>query len=270
MWLWVEDPRSAIELKSGEVALVRGGPDHFVAHKPAAACLPPAQFKAHHSDDEFDSNNGASVFLCGAYALSGDIGRGLLEALPPVLCLSAGTEERLQSVIGLLSSELVGSDLGQQTVLDRLLDILLVLAIRTCFQQDGEHAPKWFQASADPRLGRALAEMHADAAHAWTVPELASISGLSRAGFARAFQLVLGQAPMQYLTDWRMTIARDLLRAGELSLAEIGSRTGYTSPYAFGAAFRRHHGTSPGQWRHADKTARLIQMDEDRIHATSG
>ena len=54
---------------------------------------------------------------------------------------------------------------------------------------------------------------------------------------------------MQYLTEWRMTFARDHLRSGELSLAQIATRTGYTSPYAFGAAFRRHHGQPPGRWR---------------------
>jgi transcriptional regulator GlxA family with amidase domain len=137
---------------------------------------------------------------------------------------------------------------GQQTVLDRLLDILVVLAIRAWFQRSA-HAPRWYQASADPRLGPALSAMHTDAAHAWTVPELAALSRISRAAFARIFQLALGQAPMQYLTEWRMTLARDHLRTGELTLAEIGARTGYASPYAFAAAFRRHHGVPPGQWR---------------------
>jgi AraC-like DNA-binding protein len=97
--------------------------------------------------------------------------------------------------------------------------------------------------------------MHTDAAHAWTVPELAALSGLSRAAFARIFQLALGQAPMQYLTEWRMTLARDHLRAGELTLTQIGARTGYASPYAFAAAFRRHHGVPPGQWRQKQTTS---------------
>jgi AraC-like DNA-binding protein len=201
MWLWHDDPRSATELTPGQAALVRGGRDHFIAHRPNARCLSPEQFQARHADDEGDLEPATSVFLCGAYVLSGDVGRGLLEALPPVLTLSAAADGSLQSVISLLSSELAGSELGQQTVLDRLLDILLVLAIRASFQQ-GEHAPRWYQASVDSRLAPALNVMHGDAAHAWTVPELAAISGLSRAAFARAFQLALGQAPMQYLTEW--------------------------------------------------------------------
>ena len=88
--------------------------------------------------------------------------------------------------------------------------------------------------------------IHYDATRAWTVPELAAISGLSRAAFARRFQHALGQAPMQYLTNWRMTLARDYLRTGQPTLARIAERTGYGSPYAFAAAFRRHHGRPPG------------------------
>jgi AraC-like DNA-binding protein len=132
-------------------------------------------------------------------------------------------------------------------VLDRLRDVLLVLALRSCFQRSA-NAPRWYRASADPRLSPALSAMHEDAARSWTVPELAAVSGLSRAAFARSFQQALGQAPMQYRTDWRMTLARDHLRAGELTLAQIAARTGYASPYAFAAAFRRHHGQPPGQW----------------------
>lgn len=116
-------------------------------------------------------------------------------------------------------------------------------------------APRWYQASADVRLGPALRAVHADAAHAWTVAELAGVSGLSRAAFARSFQQSLGQAPMQYIADWRMTLARDLLRAGELTLTQIADRTRYASPYAFAAAFRRHHGQPPGRWQTHERAA---------------
>jgi AraC-like DNA-binding protein len=268
MWLWLDDQRSPAELVPGDVALVRGGPDHFIAHNPHAACLPHEQFQARHGDDGRTSTDGANVFLCGAYVLSGDIGRGLLEAIPPVLTLSAAADDPLHDVIGLLSSELATPAPGQQTVLDRLLDVLLVLAMRACFQRS-EHAPRWYRASADPRLGPALSALHADPARAWTVPELAAFSGLSRAAFARIFQLALGQAPMQYLTDWRMTLARDHLRSGELTLVQIAARTGYASPYAFAAAFRRHHGTPPGRWRRREMPAAFSERaPEDRTHAT--
>jgi AraC-like DNA-binding protein len=154
----------------------------------------------------------------------------------------------MHDAVGLLSRELATPAPGQQTILDRLLDIILVHALRASFRQSPQ-APRWYQASTDLRLDPALRAIHTDAAHPWTVPELATLSGLSRAAFARVFQQALGQAPMQYLTEWRMTLARDHLRSGDLSLTQIASCTGYSSPYAFAAAFRRHHGQPPGRWR---------------------
>ncbi|MHB8691545.1 MAG: AraC family transcriptional regulator [Solirubrobacteraceae bacterium] len=264
-WLWLDDPRSAVELAPGDVALVRGGPDHHVAHSPAAACVAPEHFRTRHAGDEHSDDERAAVFLCGAYRFSGDVGRGLLEALPPLLHLPPVDDDPLHDVIGLLSRELATPEPGQQTVLDRLLDVVLVHAIRSSFRQSAS-APRWYRASADPRLAAALRAIHADAAHPWTVPELASLSGLSRAAFARAFQHALGQPPMQYLAEWRMTLARDHLRSGELTLTQIADRTGYTSPYAFAAAFRRHHGQPPGRWRRDEELSQQRDQRQEPRH----
>ncbi len=263
-WLWLDDPDSPLELGPGDVALVRGGPDHHIAHEPGAPCLEPDEFRAHQSHDDGPEDQRATVFLCGAYRFSGDIGQGLLDAFPPTLPLFAAVGDPLHDVIALVSRELAASAPGQQTVLDRLLDVLLVLAMRTSFRQSAT-APLWFRASTDPRLSAALQAIHANAARAWTVRELAAISGQSRAAFARRFQQALGQAPMQYLTDWRMTLARDHLRAGESTLTQIAELTGYGSPYAFAAAFRRHHGQAPGSWRQ-QQLARSNPEPADGVH----
>lgn len=254
-WLWLDDPTSAVELVPGEITLVRGGSAHHIAHEPGADCLEPDDFRSQHSQSA-PTDPAATVFLCGAYQFSGDVGSGLLDALPPVLTLSSAIDEPLRDVIALLSRELATVEPGQQTVLNRLLDVLLVLALRSDFRQS-EMAPRWYRASMDPRLRAALQAIHEDTAHPWTVSELAAISGLSRAAFARAFRDTLGQAPMQYLTDWRMTLARDHLRTSELGLASIATAIGYSSPYAFAAAFRRHHGIPPGAWRQQQSTEPL-------------
>jgi AraC-like DNA-binding protein len=252
-YLWLNTPGSVVELSPGTVALVRGGPDHYIGHEPGADCLEPEEFRARHAHADPGDNPRATVFLCGAYQFSGDVGRGLLDALPPVMTLSA-IDDPLRDVITLLSRELVRTEPAQQIVLDRLLDLLLVLAIRSDFHHSAT-APRWYRASADPRLSAALQAMHENAARPWTVPELAAVSGLSRAAFARAFHQALGQAPMQYLTEWRMTLARDHLRASDLSLAQIADATGYGSPFAFAAAFRRHHADPPGAWRRRERAA---------------
>jgi AraC-like DNA-binding protein len=258
-WLWLDDPGGAVELVPGEVTLVRGGTDHFIGHEPGADCLEPEDFRARHAQDGSAGAPGATVFLCGAYRFSGDIGSGLLEALPQTLTLSAAVGDPLRDVIALLSHELAAPEPGQPTVLDRLLDILLVLAIRSDFRRSPT-APRWYRASADPRLSAALQAMHENP---WSVPELAAISGLSRAAFARTFRDALGRTPMQYLTDWRMALARDHLRTGELGLTSIARAVGYSSPYAFAAAFTRHHGQPPGTWRQSESLRTQPRVGND-------
>jgi AraC-like DNA-binding protein len=247
-WLWRGDARDPVGLAPGDVSVVRGGSDHFVAYEPGAECLLPEDFRARHAEDTYTSDPGSTVFLCGAYRFSGDVGQGLIEALPPVLTLSAALDDPIYGVIALISRELSAPGPGQQTVLDRLLDVLLVLTLRVGYAES-ETAPRWYRASNELRLGPALRAIHTKAEQPWTVTELARLSGMSRASFARVFQHGLGQAPMQYLTDWRMTIARDLLLTSDATLADIAERTGYASAYAFATAFRRHHDTPPGQWR---------------------
>jgi AraC-like DNA-binding protein len=265
-WLWLDDPsQGPMQLSPGDVTLVRGGPDHYIGHEPGADCLEPEEFRARHGADHFSDDPQATVFLCGAYRLSGDIGSGLLNALPQVMPLSPPIGDPLRDVTSLLSRELTSSEPGQNTVLDRLLDILLVLAIRASFRQGGA-TPRWYRAAADPRLKAALQVMHKDPGRPWSVPELARISGLSRAAFARAFGDALGQTPMQYLTDWRMALARDHLRNSEMDLAEIANLTGYGSPYAFAAAFRRHHLCPPGAWRQQQSAGGSRPDAGDDVH----
>lgn len=250
-WLWLADPsRKPVPLSPGDVTLIRGGPDHFIGHEPGAACQEPEDFRLHHATDATPAEQGAAVFLCGAYRFSGDVGAGLLKALPQVMTFSPATGDPLHDVVGVLSYELTHSEPGQNTVLDRLLDVLLVMAIRTSFKQSAT-SPAWYRASSNLRLKPALEAIQADARHAWSVSELARLSGVSRAAFARIFSEALGQTPMQYLTDWRMTLARDHLLNSDMGLAEIADLTGYASPYAFAAAFKRHQSVAPGAWRTA-------------------
>ena len=241
-WLWTGHGGDPLELAPGDLALVRGGPDHFIAHEPGARCVLPGEFRSLPADDAALSAPGGAVFLCGAYRFAGDIGRGLVAALPPVLSLPASVDDPIHRVVTLLSREMLLAEPGKQTVLDRLLDVLVVLGLRAGLTRS-ETAPPWFRAAADPRLAPALEAVHASAAKPWTVDDLARLCNMSRATFARVFQQALGQAPMQYLTDWRMTLARDLLLAQEATMDEIAAQTGYSSVYAFATAFRRHHGS---------------------------
>lgn len=250
--LWLENPAESIELVPGDLVLVRGGPDHHIASgADPALCVEHEEFWRRQAADQTSPDGDATVFMCGAYRFAGDVGSGLIEALPSLLMLRPAADDALHDAIAMLSRELTTPAPGQQTVLDRLLDVLLVLAIRAAYAQTPS-APRWYQASADGRLNRALHAMHSDPGHPWTVAELAALSSMSRPSFARNFDRALGQSPMQYLTQWRLTLARDYLRAGELTIPQIARQTGYSSPNAFAAAFKRHLGHAPGQWKHSE------------------
>src|SRR6266403_1437222 len=207
LWLWLGDRAEAVRLLPGDLALVVGGRDHHIAHEPDLdLCMSHEQFWARDADDAADPD--AAIFLCGAYRLAGDVGRGLIQALPPMLVIRPAPHDQVHDVVSLISRELSDPTPGQQTVLDRLLDVLLVMGMRASFAQSAT-APRWYHAASDPRLGRALQAIHDEPARAWTVPELAHLSAMSRPSFARNFERALGQSPMQYLTDWRLTLARE-------------------------------------------------------------
>lgn len=246
-WIWFDEPDRAVTLITGDIVLVRSETPHRLAYAPGASCLELGAFEVSHRDDGRIPGKDETVFVCGAYQLSGDVGADLLDSLPALVRVPATPETA--HITALISGELAHTLPGQHAVLDWYLSVLLVYAIRHSFSDAGA-SPRWYEASIDPHVSASLRAMHTDVAHAWSVSELAAISGLSRSAYARRFQRTLGQAPLQYLTDWRMTIARDTLRNGDQSILEIAQRVGYSSPYAFAAAFRRHHGVPPGRWRH--------------------
>ena len=148
----------------------------------------------------------------------------------------------------MLEAEIDVTDPGQDTVLDRLLDLLLIATLRVWFAKT-ESAPRWFSAYGDPVVGKALRAVHNDLAHPWTLTELARLVGVSRATLAKRFHDLVGVPPMAYLTDWRMRRAADLLRGHDLTLGAIAERVGYASPYALSNAFRRERGMSPREYR---------------------
>ena len=272
--LCLDDPADAVELRPGEISLVRGGSAHHIAHEPGACCLEPDEFRAQYRRVADDADRGATVVLCGAYRFSGDVASGLAgrpSARADALVRGRRTAPR---------SHRAGVPRAHQRGA-RPADRARPPARRAARPGPPQRLPPQRDRTPlvpgvrRPTPARCAAGHARDAGHSWTVPELAAISGLSRAAFARVFRDALGQAPLQYLTEWRMTLARDHLRAGELSLANIAATVGYGSPYAFAAAFRRHHGIAPGAWRQQQSTAPLtLSGAEDpaagRVTCSSG
>jgi AraC-like DNA-binding protein len=186
---------------------------------------------------------GPTTMLTGAYTLTGEVGSRLLRALPPVVVLRRADWD--SPLVDLLATEVEREAPGQEAVLDRLLDLLLITALRAWFARPEAAPPAWYAASADPVVGRAVALLHHNPAHPWTVAELATATGVSRATLARRFTDLVGEPPMAFLTGWRLALATDLLRDPDTTLRAVARQVGYGSPFALSTAYKRAHGVSP-------------------------
>ena len=196
--------------------------------------------------------DGHVVMLCGGYLLDCSRLHPLMNDLPDVLFVPSrrGSPLHLRGAIDLLAAEIERPRPGADAVLPALLDALLVFMFRFWFDEQRSHdATGWAAAFRDPVVMPALAAMHGDPSRGWTVAELASVTGLSRAAFARRFAAVTGSPPLAYLTWWRMTTAARLLRASAAPLGAVASQVGYASEYSFAAAFKREYGIAPGRYR---------------------
>jgi AraC-like DNA-binding protein len=255
--LWAEvDGLAPHRFLQGDLLLVRSDAPYRFVHTPRAPVRPLADLVAAGDGSRVHVVGDAgpeTVLLCGAYTFEGFVCDGLLAALPPLVPLpaAAASPGPLRSAVTLLADELGHEAPGQQTVLDRLLDLVLVYALRSWFSRPDSRAPGWFRALDDPAIGPAIRAIHAQPAHAWTVAELSSRAGLSRAAFARRFSGATGTSPLAYLTGWRMTLAREALLRPGVTLAEVAQEVGYAGEFAFAAAFKREVGEAPGRWRAA-------------------
>jgi AraC-like DNA-binding protein len=196
-----------------------------------------------------DGLPGATVMLRGAYELHGVVGQRLLEMLPPLAIVPAGP--RTRAALDLLASETSRDEPGQDAVLARLLDLVLVLALRAWSTNS---KISWYRALADPVVGDALGLMHEAPAHRWTVGDLAAKVGMSRAAFAAHFSDLVGEPPLTYLTGWRMAVAADQLRTTDATIATVARTVGYQDAFAFSVAFKRRHGVTPSAWRRSNPT----------------
>ncbi|MBW8482830.1 AraC family transcriptional regulator [Actinomadura parmotrematis] len=262
-WL-MPDGGAPLHAAEGDVLVIRGPGHYTVADDPAT----PPQIVVHPGQrcttpdgtslaEALDLGvrswgtdpDGPSVLLVGAYQLRGAVTGRLLAALPPVVAVRAA--DLGSPLLPLLGTEIVRDEPGQDVVLDRLLDLLLIAVLRHWFARPEAAAPGWYRAHGDPVVGPALRLLHAEPARPWTVAALAAEVGASRAALAQRFGRLVGEPPMAYLTGLRLAEAADLLRESERTLEAIARRVGYGTAFALSAAFKREQGVSPQEYRAA-------------------
>jgi AraC-like DNA-binding protein len=262
---WVtRDGVEPVWMGQGDVAIFTGPSPYVVGDTvetapqlrihPGGVCEPlpgaPADYSARLGVRTFGSRASGEVMVAsGTYQLAGDVGRRLVTALPPVLVVPA--EDVAGPVTDMIIGEIQRDAQGQQTVLDRWLDLALITTLRAWFERPESVAPGWYQAQTDPIAGSALRLLHEDPAYPWNVTELADRVGASRASLARRFTALVGEAPMSYLTGWRITLAADQLRSTKDTVETIARRVGYANAFALSVAFKRVRGTTPTAHRRA-------------------
>jgi len=191
-------------------------------------------------------------FVCGFLRCDERLCRPMLESLPRILRVPLGDGPAtawLTSLMHAGTRETSAPRPGGETVLAKLSELLFVEALRRYIELLPEQQTGWLAGLRDRFVGRALALMHEHSDRDWTVEELAESVGLSRSSLAQRFTDIIGQAPMQYLTRWRLTIAAQRLRNENASLTRIAADSGYDSEAAFNRAFKRALGTTPAAWR---------------------
>lgn len=195
-----------------------------------------------------DPDAPADVRMLGGYFRFDSPDADLLVMLLPSLVHVRGAP-RLATLVRLLADEAGTDRAGQELVMFRLVEILLVEALRSLPEE--QSAPGLLRGLADRRVAAAIRGMHGNPARPWTIAGLAEEVGMSRSAFFERFTRTVGLSPMEYLTAWRMAVAKRLLRRRDVSLDAVAEQVGYGSASTFSTAFSRRMGEAPGRYARA-------------------
>lgn len=274
---WISmDGHASLRMEACDVIIFPHADPHVMSSHMGARPLPISTLLPSQSSEEipqldYGGGGEATRFVCGFLHCDQRF-NPLIGALPTMLCVrgrdSAGqggpseveTAKRLGVVLldaeGWLAStlrhtieEAGGTHPGSSAMLVRLTELLYVEVLRRYMQQLPSGHTGWLAGVKDPEVGQALRLLHARPERQWTVKVLAHEVGVSRSGLAQRFTELTGEAPMRYLTGWRIQLAKHLILQVGLSIAEVADRVGYESEAAFNRAFKRHVGEPPVAWR---------------------
>jgi len=222
-----------------------------------AECAEPIDFKAVLADPRQLLSDGedptVTRLMAGAFVFDAPNADRLQRLMPPVVHVRGAdvAAGRLGQLLKFLGDEALGERPGRSLVLDRLLEVILMEAIRQRPAQAVDPRQGLLAGLRDPQIGAALHLMHAETQHPWTIAALARQVGMSRSSFAARFADAVGSPPIDYLLNWRMSLAKDALRSSKMPMIEVAQLAGYQSVSAFSTAFSRAIGCSPTAYMRA-------------------
>jgi AraC-like DNA-binding protein len=252
-WLSVEGISEPVLLTAGDCFLLpRGRPFSLSTN----LSLTPVDYRvlleALKNGDAAASHEGREHYIVGGhFALTGSHADILLSSLPPIVHIRKESDKAaMRWSLERMKEEVRNPQPGGALIAQQLAYVMLVQALRLHLADGARGGVGWLFALADKQMSVAIACMHDDPGHAWTLQKLAERVGMSRSIFALRFKETVGATPMEYLTRWRMLLAGDKLTNSDDSLSVIASSLGYESESAFGKAFRRVMSCSPRQYSH--------------------
>ncbi|MBT9549411.1 MAG: AraC family transcriptional regulator [Hydrogenophaga sp.] len=242
------DQQAPVTLKAGDFVLMPATPGFTLSSQEPAVpvFLDPKDTQGSAAELRHGRQDGPpDVRMLGGYFEFDSPDAALLVSLLPVLLHVRGIE-RLSVLVKLVREESLDARPGRELVLARLVELLLIEALRST---TGDSAPPGLlRGLADARVAVGLRLMHGAPARTWTVDALAREAALSRSTFFERFSRAVGLPPMEYLLAWRMALAKDLLSRSGVTIAEVAERVGYSSASTFSTAFSRHVGQPPGRY----------------------
>jgi len=256
-WLTVDGLERPVPLAQGDMVVLPDRPAHRLQDELTSPCMPlhemipsahPAEWpRLVHNGEDVQAGLVTGNFLCEKREMS-----LLCSALPSLIHLP-GRRGRmmpwLEDTLRLMLPESASDRPGAQGIVNRLVQILLIQAVRTYVSEMPARGGSWLKALLDPDVGPALGLIHRYPEKPWTVASLADRVAMSRSVFSARFTSIVGMPPLQYLRERRMQKASRMLRDRTTGLRQIASRTGYQSVTAFSNAFKRWAGVTPGVYR---------------------
>lgn len=249
----------SVRLSAGDVIVFPQGDPHVLSSAPGMRAAPQLALyeQARRPQLPFSLKIGGGRqekvgLVCGFLGCDARPFNPLLENLPRMLHVREADgrrDGRLGQLIRLALAEAEEKRLGGECVLARISELMFIEVVRTYLEHLEPGQTGWLAGLRDAQVGQALALLHARIAHSWTLKELAHEVGLSRSSFAERFSHLVGQPPMQYLTQWRMQVAAGRLSRGDANVAEVALEVGYDSEAAFSRMFKRLVGVPPASWR---------------------
>ncbi len=250
-WLTLDIDRHL--LTTGDIVVVPHGDAHALLDDPATSPTPGKDVLAAIQSGAHPSQGGETTarIICGHFEFERELNHPLIRDLPRLIHIKGMGSRQLgwlDAIIPMLVSETGTNEPGEDAIIVRLAEVLLIQILRTHLLEHTEGLG-FLAAIGDRRINGALRFIHLGAGNNITLADIARAAGMSRSSLAGRFKELVGDTPMNYLTNWRMLKAKDILTSETLPLADIAERVGYTSEAAFSRAFKRENDQSPSAYR---------------------